>query len=171
MALNDDEKKGAFGTARALLGRVVERVVGAALGTTVRSPSSGPDLATHRGTEPGLRSQASDTEPVVAVALGANEVRVSWALSDEAFARARRVLGAGGERRARVVVVAEDERDVITERIEERGDVGASGDWTIRNLPRGARCAAAVGVAQGTHFVSAGHARVLVLSASEKAPT
>jgi hypothetical protein len=107
--------------------------------------------------------EASDTEPVVVVAQGANEVRISWVLSDEALARARRVLGAEGELRARVVVVAADERDVVAQRVEERADVAPRGDWTISDLPRGARCTAAVGVGLDERFVSAGHARVLSL--------
>jgi len=172
MAVNDDdERRGAFGTARALLGKVVGRVVDAALGTSRPPPPTESAAPTRDMTtvEPAASAAAMPRAvhegegPVVAEALGDDRVRLSWALSAASLERARRVLGVDGELRARLIVVSADDVEVVRADVREHTIAESRGEWLVTNVPAGARCAAAVGVARGTRFVSAGHARVLTV--------
>ncbi len=170
MAVNEN----GGGPLRKLLGKVVGRVVDVALGTgrPPPPPTTGTDLGISetRPPEPTI-TDASETgtdlgnseSPVEVAAVGDASVRLSWALSDDALARARRVLGEDGELKARLVVVARDDERVVSSQIHDKGGVGAAGEWLVRHIPEGARCTAAVGLSRGERFVSAAHARVVVL--------
>ncbi len=167
MAMKDDTQ----GPLRKLLGKVVGRVVDAALGTSRPPPSpeatDGQEARRPAFTTPSPRRPSvpsfEEVEPVAVSAMDGGGVRLSWTLTEEALDRARRVLGEEGELRARLVVVARDEAQVVASQVHEKGDVASEGEWLVRDVPRGARCTAAVGLGRGERFVSAAHARVLAL--------
>jgi hypothetical protein len=110
------------------------------------------------------RAAGAHVDAVVAVAARGQRLLVSWQLDETALARARAVLGVEGEVAARAVIVAASGASDVRSDVREIAGLDASGEWVLDAVPEGARCACAVGVAAGGRFVSAGHARTVVMA-------
>jgi hypothetical protein len=100
-------------------------------------------------------------QEVVSVAVDAQQVLVSWAVHQDAIARARQLLGGPGALTARLVVVAPDDETVVRSETRERRDVPHTGEWVVDDLPPGTRATASVGLTEGERFVSIAHARTI----------
>ena len=92
--------------------------------------------------------------------LESGELRVRWHVSPEGQARARALLGSGGELALRLVVIRPDASNVVSSEITEHGPIGESGEWTTRMAPGGTRAFASVGLRGDGRFVSISHAPV-----------
>lgn len=108
-----------------------------------------------------LRATPGDGGEAEMVSLAVDEqtVWVSWRVSEQGIARARRLLGEAGPLAVRVSITAPDASTVVRTEARELSQVDASGEWTVGELPPRARATAAVGVVGQGRFVSIAHAR------------
>ncbi len=107
--------------------------------------------------ETSLELLASDR--IACEARGDGAMSVRWSISEAGLARARTLLGSGGELAVRLVSIRPDPARVVRSEITEHGPIQRDGEWATSLGVGSARSFAAVGLRDAERFVSIVHTR------------